>query len=309
MTPDTRPSLLWRMLDSDAGYKFRTSPVTVLAGLVALIMVGSALLAPLIAPFDPFDKASIDLMNSLLPPAWQEGGAPEFLLGTDDQGRDMLSAILYGTRTSILVGAISVSIAVVLGLILGLLSGYFGGLADAIIMRIVDVQMTFPAIMVALLIDGVTRVILPRDQHDNLAFFVIIIAMALSIWPQIARTVRASTLVEKSREYVQAAQVTGLGPWLIMRRHILPNVMGPVLVIATINLGVAILGEATLCFLGLGIPAGEPSLGTLIRVGNNFIFSGERWMIVYPGLTLALLVLSVNLLGDWLRDVLDPKLR
>ncbi|SDX56575.1 ABC transporter permease [Litoreibacter albidus] len=309
MNPERSPNLIMRLLDSDAGYKFRSSPVTVVAGLVFVLMIGAALLAPVIAPFDPFDKGSIDLMNSLLPPAWNSGGDPAFLLGTDNQGRDLFSTILYGTRTSVFVGAVSVSLAVVAGLFLGLLAGYFGGLVDAIIMRIVDIQMTFPAIMVALLIDGVTRSFLSRDQHDELAVFVIILAMALSIWPQVARTVRASAMVEKSREYVMAAQVIGRGPWLIMARHILPNVMGPVLVIATINLGVAILGEATLSFLGLGIPAGEPSLGTLIRIGNDFIFSGERWMLIYPGLTLALLVLSVNLLGDWLRDVLDPKSR
>jgi peptide/nickel transport system permease protein len=309
MTPKQQTSLLTRVLDSDAGYKFRSSPTTMLAALCAVLMVGAAILAPFIAPTDPFDRASIDLMNALLPPAWQDGGELAFLLGTDDQGRDLLSAILFGTRTSVIVGAVSVLLAVLGGLVLGLLAGYLGGYTDMIIMRIVDIQMTFPAIMVALLIDGVTRSLLPREQHDNLAIFVIILAMALSIWPQVARTVRASAMVEKSREYVQAAQVIGRGPWVIMARHILPNVMGPVLVIATINLGVAILGEATLSFLGVGIPAGEPSLGTLIRVGNNFIFSGERWMLIYPGLTLALLVLSVNLLGDWMRDVLDPKLR
>ncbi|WP_372840443.1 ABC transporter permease [Phaeovulum sp.] len=309
MQNNPRPSLLYRMFDSDAGYKFRSSPITVLAGVVAVLMIGAAILAPLIAPFDPFNKASIDLMNSLTPPAWQQGGNPAFLLGTDDQGRDLLSAILYGTRTSVMVGAISVLLAVTAGIFLGLIAGYFGGIVDALVMRIVDIQMTFPAIMVALMIDGVSRTLLPRDRHDDLAIFVIILAMALSIWPQVARTVRASTMVERGREYVQAAQVIGRGPWVIMARHVLPNVMGPVLVIATINLGVAILGEATLSFLGVGIPASEPSLGTLIRIGNNFIFSGERWMLIYPGLTLALLVLSVNLLGDWMRDVLDPKLR
>lgn len=309
MNPDRHPSIVMRLIDSDAGYKFRKSPVTILAAICAVVMIGAAIFAPLVAPTNPFDRASIDLMNSLMPPAWQSGGDMAFLLGTDDQGRDMLSAILYGTRTSVMVGAISVVLAVSLGLLLGLLAGYVGGLTDTLIMRIVDIQMTFPAIMVALLIDGVTRIFLPRDQHEHLAVFVIILAMALSIWPQVARTVRASTMVEKSREYVQAAQVIGRGPAIIMVRHILPNVMGPVLVIATINLGVAILGEATLSFLGLGVPAGEPSLGTLIRIGNNFIFSGERWMLIYPGLALALLVLSVNLLGDWLRDVLDPKLR
>lgn len=309
MTSDRRPSLLMRIVDSDAGYSFRRSPVTVIAAICGIAMVVAAIAAPLIAPTDPFDRASIDLMNGLLPPAWQAGGDPAFLLGTDNQGRDLLSAILYGTRTSVMVGVISVVLAVLVGLSLGLLAGYLGGVTDAVIMRIVDIQMTFPAIMVALLIDGVTRSLLPRDQHDELAIFVIILAMALSIWPQVARTVRASTMVEKNREYVQAAQVIGRGAGAVMTRHILPNVMGPVLVIATINLGVAILGEATLSFLGVGIPAGEPSLGTLIRIGNNYIFSGERWLLIYPGLTLALLVLSVNLIGDWLRDVLDPKLR
>lgn len=309
MTSYQRPGFIARMLDSDIGYKFFRSPVTVLAGLCFILMTGAAIFAPLIAPFDPFDKSAIDLMNSLIPPAWDSAGDPSFLLGTDDQGRDLFSTILYGTRTSMIVGAVSVTLAVCGGLLLGLIAGYFGGLTDAIIMRIVDIQMTFPAIMVALLIDGVTRSFISREQHDDLAIVVIIVAMALSIWPQIARTVRASTMVEKNREYVLAAQVIGRGSKIIMVRHILPNVMGPVLVIATINLGVAILGEATLSFLGLGIPAGEPSLGTLIRIGNDFIFSGERWMLIYPGLTLALLVLSVNLLGDWLRDVLDPKLR
>ncbi|WP_373236305.1 ABC transporter permease [Cohaesibacter celericrescens] len=309
MTKERLFSRLYQIFDSDAFFKFRSSPVTILAGICAIILFGASLGAAVFAPFDPFDKASIDLINSLLPPAWQDGGEPMFLLGTDDQGRDLLSAILYGTRTSVLVGLISVSLAVIIGLFFGLIAGYFGGLADALIMRLVDVQMTFPAIMVALLIDGVSRSFLPRDLHDSLAIFVIILAMAQSIWPQVARTVRASTMVEKGREYVQAAQVIGRAPWIIMARHVLPNVMGPVLVIATINLGVAILGEATLSFLGVGIPASEPSLGTLIRIGNNYVFSGERWILIYPGLTLALLVLSINLLGDWLRDVLDPKLR
>lgn len=295
--------------DSDVWYKFTASPLTVLAAIVATLMIGCAMLAPWIAPHDPFDPASIDLMNSLIPPVWSPQGDWNFLLGTDDQGRDLLSGILYGARISILVGFISVGLAVAIGLALGLLSGYFGGFIDAVIMRIVDIQMTFPAIMVALLVDGISRSLLPKDQHDSLAIFVIILSLGLSIWPQVARTVRASTMVEKNREYVQAARIIGRSPVVIMARHVMPNVLGPVLVIATINLGVAILGEATLSFLGVGIPATEPSLGTLIRIGNNFLFSGERWIVLFPGLTLALLVLAVNLLGDWLRDVLDPKLR
>lgn len=310
MTPlMPRKSWLGRLLDTDAAYSFLRQPLTVLAAIIMVVLIGAALLAPWIAPHDPFDPRGIDLMNSLMPPVWHQGGDPAFLLGTDDQGRDLLSAILYGMRTSILVGAVSVTLAVVGGIALGLLAGYKGGWLDAVIMRIVDIQMTFPAIMVAMLIDGVSRTVLPRDAHADLAIYVIITAMALSIWPQVARTVRASTMVEKSREYVLAAQVMGRGAGGIMVRHILPNVMGPVLVIATINLGVTVLGEATLSFLGLGIPAGQPSLGTLIRLGNNYIFSGERWLILWPGLTLALLVLAVNLLGDWLRDILDPRLR
>jgi len=296
-------------LDSDAWYKFKGSPLTVAAAIIAAVMIVGSLLAPVIAPHDPFDPRSIDLMNSLIPPVWSEDGQWTFLLGTDDQGRDLFSAILYGTRTSIIVGFVSVGIAVVIGIIAGLLAGYAGGFIDGFIMRVVDIQMTFPSIMVALLIDGISRSLLPREQHDQLAMFVIIFALALSIWPQVARTVRSSTMVERQREYVMAARVMGRPATIIMLRHIMPNVMGPVLVIATINFGVAILGEATLSFLGVGIPASEPSLGTLIRIGNNFLFSGERWIVLFPGLTLALLVLSINLLGDWIRDVLDPKLR
>lgn len=309
MTTNHSTSRLSRILDSDLLHRFLSSPLTVIAAIVGIVMVGAAFLAPWIAPHDPFDLASLELLNSLLPPAWWAGGDSSFILGTDDQGRDLFSSLLYGTRTSLIVGGVSVGIAVIVGVFFGLLAGYVGGLLDAIIMRIVDIQMTFPAIMVALLIDGISRGILPRDQHDQLAMFVIIFALSLSIWPQVARTVRASTMVEKNREYVQASQVIGVMPFVIMLRHVMPNVMGPVLVIATINLGVAVLGEATLSFLGVGIPATQPSLGTLIRIGNGFLFSGELWIVIFPGLTLALLVLAVNLLGDWLRDVLDPKLR
>ncbi|SFT54325.1 ABC transporter permease [Mesorhizobium sp. YR577] len=311
MTMDANQKLkfLPALRDSDVWYKFTASPLTVAAALIALAMIVCAVLAPWIAPHDPFDPQSIDLMNSLIPPVWSSDGSWDFILGTDDQGRDLLSAILYGARISILVGFVSVGFAVIVGLMAGLISGYIGGVLDTVIMRIVDIQMTFPAIMVALLVDGITRSMLPKDQHDSLAIFVIIFSLGLSIWPQIARTVRASTMVEKNREYVQAARVMGRSAPVIMLRHVMPNVLGPVLVIATINLGVAILGEATLSFLGVGISASEPSLGTLIRIGNNFLFSGERWIVLFPGLMLALLVLSVNLLGDWLRDVLDPKLR
>jgi peptide/nickel transport system permease protein len=301
--------LLSGLRHSSAWHKFVSSPVTVTAAIMAGTMIICALFAPLVAPHDPFDPLSIDLMNSLIPPVWTTDGSWSFILGTDDQGRDLLSAIIYGTRISMIVGFVSVSLAVLIGLAGGLAAGYFGGLCDAVIMRLVDIQMTFPAIMVALLVDGISRGILPKDQHDALALFVIVLSLALSIWPQVARTVRASTMVEKNREYVQAARVMGCSSPVIILRHVMPNVLGPVLVIATINLGTAILGEATLSFLGVGVPITEPSLGTLIRIGNNFLFSGERWLVFFPGITLALLVVAVNLLGDWLRDVLDPKLR
>lgn len=309
MSTAPKLSLLARMFDNELFYRYVNSPMTVVATLIGVAMLVAAILAPWIAPQNPFDLAALDLWNSLLPPAWYEGGDMRFLLGTDDQGRDLLSALLYGTRTSLIVGGTSVLIAVIVGIAVGLIAGYVGGIFDAIAMRIVDIQMTFPAIMVALLIDGVSRGILPRDQHDNLAIFVIIFALSLSIWPQVARTVRASTMVQAKREYVLAAQVIGIPPLTIMFRHVLPNVLGPVLVIATINVGLAVLGEATLSFLGVGVPASQPSLGTLIRMGNGFLFSGEQWLVIFPGITLALLVLSVNLTGDWLRDVLDPKLR
>ena len=265
--------------------------------------------APWVAPHDPFDLASIDLLDASLPPVWMADGDPRFLLGTDDQGRDVWSTILFGARISLVVGFASVIFSLVLGVGLGLVSGYVGGRLDAFIMRVADVQLSFPAILIALLVDGVARSVLPRDHHDELAFYVLIFAIGISGWVQYARTVRGSTLVEKNKEYVQAARVIGIRRGTILLRHILPNVMGPVLVIATIHLAVAIITEATLSFLGVGVPPTTPSLGTLIRVGNDFLFSGEWWITIFPGLALVVLVLAVNLLGDWLRDALNPKLR
>ena len=298
-----------RFFDSDIWFSFKRSKVTVAAAIVSGAMVLAALIAPWISPQNPFDPAALDLLDAFTPPVWYEDGNPRFLLGTDDQGRDMLSALLYGSRISIMVGLISVVLAMAIGISLGLIAGYVGGTVDAVIMRVADVQITFPAILVALLIDGVARGVLPNERHDELALAVIVTALGLSIWPQFARTVRGSTMVEKNKEYVQAARVIGLSRGLIMVRHVLPNVMGPVLVIATINLAIAVLGEATLSFLGVGVPPTEPSLGTLIRIGNDFLFSGEWWIVIFPGVTLATLILSVNLLGDWLRDALNPKLR
>ena len=302
------PGALARFLDSDIGFSFRTSPMAIGAALVALVCIGCALLAPWIAPFNPFDLASLDLMDARLPPAWAEAGQAKYLLGTDDQGRDMLSAIMYGARISLFVGLASVVLSVVVGVGLGLLSGFVGGRTDAFIMRVCDVMLSFPSILIALLIDGVGRALFP-DAHEALAFSVLIVAISLSGWVPYARTVRGSTLVERQKEYVQAARVIGVAPLRIMMRHVLPNVLGPVLVLATIQVGQAILTEATLSFLGVGVPPTSPSLGTLIRVGNDFLFSGEWWITIFPGLMLVLIALSVNLLGDWLRDAINPRLR
>lgn len=295
--------------DHDLAWSLRRSPVTVVACFLTFACVGAALFAPWIAPHDPFDLAALNLTDGFTPPAWTEQGQAKFLLGTDDQGRDVLSTILYGARISLGVGLASVLFAAALGVSLGLLSGYAGGRIDACIMRIADIQLSFPAILIALLIDGVARVALPTDTHDRIAIPVLILSIGFAGWVQYARTVRGSTLVEKNKEYVQAARVIGRHPLAIMLRHVLPNVMGPVLVIGTIHIATAIITEATLSFLGVGVPATRPSLGTLIRVGNDFLFSGEWWITVFPGLALVVLVLSVNLLGDWLRDALNPKLR
>jgi peptide/nickel transport system permease protein len=300
---------LHRFFDSDIWFSFKKSKVTVIAACVTAIMMLSAIGAPLIAPHTPFDPATLDLMDASTPPVWYEDGSTRFLLGTDDQGRDILSTILYGSRISIFVGFASMLLAMVIGITLGLVSGYIGGAVEAFIMRIADVQISFPAILIALLIDGVVRSLLPNERHDELAVWVLILAIGVSNWVHFARTVRGSTLVEKRKEYVQAARVIGRRRTTIMFRHVLPNVMGPVLVIATIGLAIAVLTEATLSFLGVGVPPTRPSLGTLIRIGQDFLFAGEWWIVIFPGITLAILVLAVNLLGDWMRDALNPKLR
>jgi peptide/nickel transport system permease protein len=297
------------VFDSDLWYSFTRSPVTIASAIVAFICVAGAVFAPWLAPHNPFDLATLNLMDAFKPPAWEEEGERGFLLGTDNQGRDVLSAIMHGARISLVVGVAAVLFATTLGVLLGLLAGYLGGTVDALLMRIADIQLTFPSILVALLIDGVARALLPRDLHSEVAIYVLIFAIGISNWPQFARTVRGSAMVERGKEYVQAAKVIGLPPFRIMASHVLPNVMGPVLVIATLNLGFAVLTEATLSFLGVGVPPTQPSLGTLIRVGNDFLFSGEWWITIFPGVALIALVLSVNLLGDWLRDALNPKLR
>ena len=301
-------STLLRWLDGDVGYSFRTSPTAIIAAVIAFICGFGAVFAPWVAPHNPFDLTTLELSNARLPPAWSAGGSAKFLLGTDDQGRDILSALMYGARISLAIGFASVVLSVFAGVAMGLLAGFLGGWVDGVLMRLSDVMLSFPAILVALLIAGVGRALFP-DAPDSLAFGVLVLSISLTGWVQYARTVRGSTLVERHKEYVQAARVTGVAPLRIMRKHVLPNVMGPVMVLATIQVATAIITEATLSFLGVGAPPTAPSLGTLIRVGNDYLFSGEWWITIFPGAMLVLIALSVNLLGDWLRDALNPRLR
>lgn len=298
-----------RLRHSDLAHRLGRSPEALVAAVLLLAYTLLALLAPWIAPQDPFDVAALDILNARLPPGWLEGGQWAYPLGTDGQGRDLFSVMLYGLRVSLLVGLASTAVALAIGVTLGLLAGYTGGRLDNLIMRAADVQLSFPAILVALLIDGLSRTVLPRALYEQLSLPIVILAIALANWVQYARTVRGVTLIEKNKDYVAAARLIGMGPLTILWRHVLPNVMTPVLVIATLSIGLAILTEATLSFLGLGVPATSPSLGTLIRIGNEVLFSGEWWITVMPGLLLIGLVLGVNLFGDWLRDVLNPRLQ
>ena len=300
---------LRRFFDSDIYHSFKRSPLTMTAAAVAAVCFLAALFAPWIAPHNPFDLKTLNLLDAFTPPAFTGRGNPSYFLGTDDQGRDVLSAIIFGSRMSLLVGLIATLLAMVFGVTLGLISGYVGGKLDAFIMRVADIQLSFPAILIALLVDGLARAALPKELHDQLAIYVLILAIAASGWVRYARTVRGSTLVERSKEYVQAARVIGRHPLAIMFTHVLPNALGPVLVLVTLHIGEAIITEATLSFLGVGVPPTQPSLGTLIRIGNDFLFSGEWWITVFPGAALVILVLAINVLGDWLRDALNPRLR
>jgi len=299
---------LARWADSDVGYSFRTSPVAMVAAVIAFVCIFCAAFAGWVSPHNPFDLAKLELMDARLPPAWYPEGTRKYLLGTDDQGRDILSAVIYGARISLIVGVVSVFLSVAVGTLLGLIAGFRGGWVDSALMRLCDVMLSFPPILVALLISGVGRALFP-NADTTVAFGVLIFSISLTKWVDYARTVRGSTMVERNKEYVQAARVTGVAPMRIMLRHVLPNVTGPVMVLATIQVATAIITEATLSFLGVGVPPTSPSLGSLISTGNQYLFSGEWWMTVFPGLMLVLIALSVNLLGDWLRDALNPRLR
>ena len=302
-------SALGRFRDSDIWWSFRRSPKTVGAAVVTVLFFAGAILAPWVAPYNPFDVKSLNLMDAFTPPAWNAGGSTAHLLGTDNQGRDVLSAILYGTRVSLMIGLAAIVLSMTTGVLLGLLAGFRGGWVEAIIMRLADIQLTVPAILIALTLDGVARAALPKHVHDEIAIWVLVISIGVAYWPQFARVTRATTLAEKNKDYVNAARIIGVPGARIALGHVLPNAWGPVLVIATIELALAIIAEASLSYLGVGMPATQPSLGTLIRIGNDFLFSGEWWITIFPGAALVVMVLAINLLGDWLRDALNPRLR
>ena len=298
-----------KIYDTDIGYSFFNSKIAIISSSIFLIIFLCSLLAEIVAPYDPFDPLNISLMDAFIPPVWSEGGNSNFFLGTDQQGRDMFSTMIYGSRISLIVGFSSIIFAMILGVSLGITAGYIGGRYETIVMRLTDVQLTIPSILMALLVDGIARAIISKSMHDEMAIYVLIFAIGISEWPQFARVTRASTLVEKNKEYISASKIIGLSNILIMFKHILPNILRPILVIATIGLALAIITESTLSFLGVGIPPTTPSLGTLIRFGNNFLFSGEWWITFFPAIFLVVLALSINLLGDWMRDALNPKLK
>jgi peptide/nickel transport system permease protein len=307
--PDLPKGTLHRFLDSDLWHSFTRSWLTMIAAAVTLVFLLGALFAPWIAPHDPFDPRALNLMNAFTPPMWHEDGKATFPLGTDNQGRDMLSAIMYGCRVSLMIGLAAICLSVTTGVLLGLAAGFRGGWLDALVMRIADIQLTVPAILTALTLDGVARAALPKDAHDQVAIWVLVLSIGFAYWPQFARVTRAMTLAEKNKDYVNAARIIGVSPIKIALGHVLPNALGSVLVIATIELALAIIAEASLSYLGVGMPPTQPSLGTLIRIGNAFLFSGEWWIVMFPAAALVILSLAVNLLGDWLRDALNPKLR
>ena len=307
--PAGREGIWQRIRNHDLTYQLSRSPITMVACFLCFVLVVASLCAPWLATMNPFDPKQVLLMDANIPPVWIEGGDPRFVFGTDDQGRDLYSAILYGLRVSLAIGAGGVVLAAMIGITLGLVAGYFGGRVDALIMRIADVQLTFPAILIALLVNGIVQALTKGTSRETWAFGVLVLSIGLSFWVQYARTIRGSTMIEKNKDYIHAARLIGQPTLLIMVRHLLPNVIGPTLVILTINMGLAIITEATLSFLGVGLPPTQPSLGTLISIGNKYLFSGDWWIVTFPGVTLAVFVLSINLIGDWLRDVLNPRLQ
>ena len=298
-----------KIINNDIGYSFVKSKIAVISTIVFLTILICSTFAELIAPYNPFDPVNVSLLDAFTPPVWVDGGSTNFVLGTDQQGRDMLSTIIYGSRISLIVGFASILFAMSLGTFLGVTSGFFGGRYEIIVMRFTDVQLTIPSILMALLVDGIARGFISKSLHNDMAIYVLIFAIGISEWPQFARVTRAATLVEKNKEYISASRIIGLSNFLIMFKHILPNILRPVLVIATIGLALAIITESTLSFLGVGVPPTTPSLGTLIRFGNDFLFSGEWWITFFPVIFLVVLALSINLLGDWMRDTLNPKLK
>ena len=294
--------------DSDLARAFLASRVAPTAAIVLCVVAFAALFAAFVAPYDPYDLASIDLSEAQSPPAWTAAGSAAHLLGTDEQGRDLLSAIIYGARTSLFVGVASVLLAAGLGASAGLAAGYRGGFVEAIAMRAADVQMTIPDIMMALLVSGLLHALLPRDMATSAASATIVLAIGLANWPQYARVLRACAARERARDYVASAIVSGVGPLRIVLGHVLPNVAGPLCVLVTQGVASAILAESALSFIGVGMPITQPSLGTLIRAGNAYMLSGEWWTVVFPAVTLSMIVFSINILGDWLKDILNPRL-
>ena len=298
-----------RIQDSDIYYSFTKSPTAIISSVILLIIFFCSFFVEIITPYNPFDPSSLSLMEAFTPPSWTEEGMSKYILGTDGQGRDMLSTILYGSRISLIVGFSAIIFSLILGVGLGLTAGYFGGKYEMFVMRLTDVQLTVPSILMALLVDGIARGIISREMHDEMAIYVLIFAIGISEWPQFARVSRAATLVEKNKDYVSASTIIGVPNIIIMFKHILPNILRPILVIGTIGLALAIIAESTLSFLGVGVPPTTPSLGTLIRLGNDFLFSGEWWITFFPAIFLVILAFSINLLGDWMRDTLNPRLK
>lgn len=308
-TPTTStPSLRERFYDSYIWYSFKRDRTAQLCLMIFVGLVIAAFSAPLLAPTDPYDLRHIDILDSELPPFWIDGADDRYALGTDAQGRDLWSIILYGTRVSLLIGFGAVILQALLGVTFGLMAGYLGGRVDAFLMRLADIQLSFSTLMVAIVVGAVVKSTLGSGFYSHYAVLMLILIIGLAEWPQYARTVRASVLAEKNKEYVDAARVMGLRSKRIMFRHVLPNTLSPIFVISTVQVANAIISEAALSFLGLGMPETHPSLGSLIKAGFDYIQSGSWWITLIPGAVLVVLVLSINLLGDWLRDVMNPRL-